>query len=124
LNLFGNSIPLSWLHFFIPILLLYLWLASGFTVHEMVSGRMRGVEIGKLFGESREEYKKVFRDGSWIDGWFVSFVDNKENYSGIKRHFPSAATTTAVILTLTLGTLFSAAHASALALTSIGCAGT
>jgi hypothetical protein len=120
LNLFGNSIPLSWLHFFIPILLVYLWLASGFTIHEMVSGRMRGVEIGNLFGG--EEFKKVFRDGSWIDGWFVSFVDiDKVNYSGIHRHSPSAAATTELLLVVTLGTLFSAAHASALALMSIGC---
>jgi len=26
LNFLGNSIPLSWLHFFIPIFLIYLWL--------------------------------------------------------------------------------------------------
>jgi hypothetical protein len=32
LNFFGNSIPLSWLHVFIPILLVYLFMALGSLV--------------------------------------------------------------------------------------------
>jgi hypothetical protein len=120
LNLFGNSIPLSWLHFFIPIFLIYLWLASGFVVHELVWGRMRGVEISNaLHGSSAGvEYRKLFRDAGWIDGWVLSFVDNltDRNYSGIERNL-----FVPILLVTVLGTLISAAHASTLALVSIGC---
>jgi hypothetical protein len=120
LTLFGNSIPLSWLHFFIPILLVYLWLASGFIVHDLVWGRMRGVEISNALHGSNAEYKKLFRDSGWIDGWLLSFVDNRSsrNYSGIDRDFATPATGLLIVI---LGTLISAAHASTLALVSIGC---
>jgi hypothetical protein len=118
LNLFGNSIPLSWLHFFIPIFLIYLWLASGFVVHELVWGRMRGVEISTLLPGSIAEYRKLFRDASWIDAWVLSFVDNRATpgYSGIERNI-----FVPILLVIVLGTLISAAHASTLALVSIGC---
>lgn len=126
LNLFGNSIPLSWLHFFIPAVLVYLWLGVGFTVHELIWSRMRAVEMINATHALTPEYKKLFRDGGWIDGWLLSFVDrrpdianlNEGYYSGINLQFQRWNTG---FLLIVLGTLISAAHASALALVSIGC---
>jgi hypothetical protein len=121
LNFFGNSIPLSWLHVFIPVLLIYLWLASGYIVHELILGRMRGVEIALAQPQLGPAYQTLFRDAGWIDGWFVSFVDSApnahQNFSGIDRKY---STTTQILLVAVLGTFIAAAHASALAIASIG----
>ena len=32
--------PLSWLHFFVPLLSLALWLGFGFIIHELISDRL------------------------------------------------------------------------------------
>jgi hypothetical protein len=122
LNLFGNSIPLSWLHVLIPMGLIYLWLSSGYIVHELILGRMRGLAIANSSPGFGLGYKDLFRDAGWIDGWFVSFVDPHaplpESYSGIDRTYSKA---TQILLVAVLGTFISAAHASALAIVSIGC---
>ncbi len=59
LNLFGNSIPLSWLHFFVPLLALALWLGLGFILHELIWSRIRGVEIIKALHPSNMELQKA-----------------------------------------------------------------
>jgi hypothetical protein len=123
LNFFGNSIPLSWLHFFIPILLVYLFMAFGYISNDLIWGRMRGVEITNAYPQLGSEYKNLFRDAGWIDAWLVSFVDSvTHNYSGIKLEDTSfSKKTLSIVLVAVLGTLISAAHATTLAMTSIGC---
>ena len=41
LNFFGNSIPLSWLHVFIPILLVFLFGSFGYISHRLISSDVR-----------------------------------------------------------------------------------
>jgi hypothetical protein len=129
LNFFGNSIPLSWLHAFIPILLVFLFMAFGYISHRLIAGRMLGIEIGcalpgqlqscGLSGSS--PYQELFRDASWIDGWYTAFIDTDDvngNVSGIDRTYSGFIR---ILLILVLGTFTAAAHASALAMVSIGC---
>jgi hypothetical protein len=120
LTLFGNSIPLSWLHFFVPVLALALWLALGFILHELIWGRIGAVDIITTLRRPTMELQKArLRDAGFIDGWFVSFVDPLgKDYSGINRGFAAG---TAAVLVLLLGTLISAAHASILAILPISC---
>src|SRR5262245_56245067 len=110
LNFFGNSIPLSWLHFFIPILLVYLFMAFGYISNDLIWGRMRGVEITNAFPQLGSEYKSLFRDAGWIDAWLVSFVDSDaHNYSDIKLEDTSfSKKTLSIVLVAVLGTLISA----------------
>jgi len=116
LSLFGNSIPLSWLHFFIPLLAIALWLGVGFILHELIWGRIQGVQIIKALRRPHVELQKaLFRDAGFIDGWFVTFIG--ADYSSINPSFKAG---TAGVLVLLLATLVSAAHASLLAIVSIG----
>jgi hypothetical protein len=119
LTLFGNSVPLSWLHFFVPVLLIYLWLNFGFTLHELIWGRIRGIELINALNRPIVEYQKaIFHDAGIIDGWFLAFVDTpSKHYSGINQTFSPM---TGVFLLLMLGTFVSAAHASTLAIVSFG----
>jgi hypothetical protein len=121
LTLFGNSVPLSWLHFFVPVLLIYLWLSFGFILHELIWGRIRGIELIKALNNiPLVEYQKgIFHDAGFIDGWFLKFVDtSSSNYSGINKIFSPV---TGVFLLFVLGTFISTAHASTLAIVSFGC---
>jgi GDSL-like Lipase/Acylhydrolase len=114
LNFFGNSIPLSWLHVFIPILLIVLFMGFGYISHRLIAGRMLGLEVAASF-----LHKELFRDASWIDGWFIAFIDtNDDNVSGIARAY---STSLSILFVVVLGTLIGAAHASVLAMVSIGC---
>src|SRR4029077_17545728 len=45
LNFLDNSIPLSWLHFFVPVVLIYLWLGFGFTLGDLIWSRIRSIEL-------------------------------------------------------------------------------
>src|SRR6266849_2708795 len=104
LNVLDNLIPLSWLHFFVPALLIYLWLGFGFTLGDLIWGRIRGLELITALHRPTMQYQKaLFRDAGFIDGWFLTFVDKSGNgeYSGIKLSFA----TTAGFLVLVLGTL-------------------
>ncbi|MCA1458780.1 hypothetical protein I6F35_37415 [Bradyrhizobium sp. BRP22] len=96
LNFFENSIPLSWLHAFIPILLIFLFMAYGYISHRLIASRMLGVQLAcalsyqdaasgavrlggtVAFDNSRcgrdpntSPHQELFRDASWIDGWFM-----------------------------------------------------
>ena len=107
LNFLGNSIPLSWLHFFVPVMMIGLWLSFGFLTHEAIWGRIRGIEM--ISKQPAIEYQKaLFRDGGYIDGWLLAFVDKPDkSYSGInKKH----SANTAFFLVLMIGTLVSATH--------------
>jgi hypothetical protein len=135
LNLFGNSIPLSWLHVFIPILLVFLFMGYGYISHRLIASRMHGVEIACALSTqtaavsepsgdawkcgSSSPHQELFRDASWIDGWYISFIDtDKVNISGIERKYSRFLK---ILLIVVLGTQTAAAHASTLALLSIGC---
>lgn len=123
LNLFGNQLPLQWLHLFAPIVLLYLWLNFGFLLHDLILGRREGVDLLTQFSPSTADHvKQAFRDGGFIDGWFLSFIDTNRSgvgsYSGIELN---SGTSTALFLVVVLGTLISAAHACLIAITFIGC---
>jgi lysophospholipase L1-like esterase len=123
LNLFGNQLPLQWLHFFVPIVVLYLWLNFGFLLHDLILSRIWGVNALKVLNPSTAGLgngKSLFRDSGFIDGWFLSFVDRRGggDYSGVNPNFWAS---TAAFLTLILGTLISAAHACLIAITFIGC---
>jgi lysophospholipase L1-like esterase len=122
LTVFDNTVPLSWLHFFVPVVLVYLWLAFGFTLHAAVVGRLRGVEFLQLLGRPTFDLEKsIFHDAGFIDGWFITYVDTEAtpfgNFSGIKHSFSIG---TGAFLVVIFGTLVSAAQAGALALLSIG----
>jgi hypothetical protein len=111
LNFFGNSIPLSWLHVFIPILLVFLFGSFGYISHRLISGRMLGLQMAER-SPHHEEYRNLFRDASWIDGWYMAFVDpNTSNISGIARDYSGFVS---ILLVIVLGTLIAASHASAL----------
>jgi hypothetical protein len=73
LNFFGNSMPLSWLHIFIPILLVFLFGSFGYISHRLISGRMLGLQMAASFPHHASEYQNLFRDASWIDAWFIAF---------------------------------------------------
>lgn len=120
LKLFDNSIPLSWLHLLVPVVMIYLWLAFGFLLHDLIWERFQGVELIQALGGPAVEYRKaIFHDGGLVDGWFKTFLDNDlKSFSGIRYTFTRS---TGVFLVVVLGTLVSAAHASVLAVVSIGC---
>jgi lysophospholipase L1-like esterase len=123
LNIFGNQLPLQWLHLFAPIVLLYLWLNFGFLLHGLIQSRLLGVDIlNRLSPSTAYLGKSLFRDSGFIDGWFLSFVDSKASgigdFSGIDRN---SGPSTAGFLLLVLGTLVSATHACLIAITFIGC---
>ena len=63
--------------------------------------------------------RELLRDASWIDAWYVSFIDTERlNVSGIDRTY---AFYIKIIMIIVLGTQTAAAHASTLAIVSIGC---
>jgi hypothetical protein len=140
LNFFGNSIPLSWLHAFIPILLLYLFMAYGNISHRLIASRTLGVQLACALSLSHQDAaateavrldervakcgtgnprRELLRDASWIDASYVSFIDTEQlNVSGIDRTY---AFYIKIIMIIVLGTQTAAAHASTLAIVSIGC---
>lgn len=115
LKLFGNDVPLRWLHVFVPMMLTYYWLRFGFLLDELIESRIRGVGIAReLFSE--ELAKSLFVDASFVDGWIMAFVDGGDvNYSGVD---PSFTLGTAFFLVTILGSIAAANHASVLALVS------
>jgi lysophospholipase L1-like esterase len=129
LNFFGNSIPLSWLHVFIPVLLVYLFMAHGYISHRVISTRMMGLNVAEVLyksGESPqpEEYKiyqNLFRDGSAFDAWFMSFIDTNPANGNLSGIDPTYMPPMSIIFVIVLAGLIGASHASALAMVCIGC---
>jgi hypothetical protein len=118
LNFFGNSIPLSWLHVFIPILLIYLFMAHGYISYRVIATRMYGLQLAAAL-PNMSEYQNLFRDASSFDAWFMAFIDTAADpVSGIDRTY---AFEISFIFVIVLGTLIGASHASALAMVCIGC---
>jgi lysophospholipase L1-like esterase len=123
LNLFGNQLPLQWLHLFVPLVILYLWLDFGFLLHGLIYSRIQGIKILETLSPSTVNLGKLlFRDSGFMDGWFLSFVDPSPTgigaYSGIDHNFGKP---TAAFLVIVFGTLISAAHACLIAIAFIGC---
>jgi hypothetical protein len=118
-KLFDFSIRLSWLHLFVILVMIYLWLDFGFALDGLIWGRLRGVELMKALNIPNMEFQRTeFLDYRFIDGWFLTFIDGHrgESYSGIS---PGFSAPTAVLLALVLGTLISSAHATVLAIPPI-----
>jgi len=138
LNVFGNQVPLSWLHLFVPFIIIFLWLGFGFLLDNLIESRIRGVELLKALSpqnsELVEQQKTFFQDAGFIDGMTLAFVDytdttyfpgpvgpiiSRNNFSGLE--VGDFLYTTSSFLVLILGTLLSASHACLLALFPIGC---
>lgn len=121
LSFFSNDVPLRWLHFFVPILLIYLWLRFGFLLDDLIEERKQAVTIifeSNLESQFKDAAKAIFNDGGFIDGWILSYEDQPGlDYSGIE---PSFKDSTKVFLIITLGLFISSGHASIMALTIIG----
>jgi hypothetical protein len=121
LSLFNNDIPLSWLHIFVPILLIYLWLTFGFILQQVISDRILGVQlIEALARPTMNLEKRMFRDAGFIDCWFMKFVDNgggAHDYSGLSSTHGSFYPVT--LLVMVVGTLLSAVQASILTIMPI-----
>ena len=121
LNLFGNQIPLQWLHLFAPLIMIYLWLNFGFLLDYLIYTRLWGVqEITGFHKELDHQGKLLFQDSGFVDGWFLTYVDRgcKNGYSGIN---PNSWRPTGILLVAVFGTLFSATHACILGITFVGC---
>ena len=102
-----------------PLLLLYLWLAFGFTLHALLVGRIRGLaNIADLGHETAPLERALFRDAGFIDGWFLAFVDPGDGT--LAATDPTFRVGTATFLILVFGSLVSAGQACLLALLSIG----
>jgi len=123
LSLFGNQLPLQWLHLFTPIVMIYLWLNFGFLLDSLIHTRLWAIEVLKADSSLATHYGKLlFQDSGFVDGWFLSFVDsagiNPGDYSGIDHN---SHTSTAILMLLVFGTLLSALHACMIAIVFIGC---
>ncbi len=123
LSFFSNDVPLKWLHLFVPILLLYLWLKFGFLLDNLIEGRKQAIDLLKYNGIEKaniDAAKSFFSDAGFIDGWFISFIDEEPGeYSGIRNNSEYSHSTKA-FLTITLGLIISTGHACILGLTLIG----
>ncbi len=122
LTILDNSIPLSWLHFLVPAVLIYLWIGFGFTLGDLIWGRIHGYELITALHRPTTQYQKeLFEDAGFIDGWFRTFVDKNKSgngdYTGIQLSFGAIA----AFMVLLLGNTVAMAHASALAILPIGC---
>ncbi|WP_303277713.1 SGNH/GDSL hydrolase family protein [Flavivirga aquimarina] len=121
LSFFSNEVPLRWLHLFVPILLIYLWLKFGFLLDNLIEGRIEAVELVKnteMNSENSATIKTLFSDAGFIDGWMLSFIDTTTtNYSGIDGNSKASSR---FFLIATLGLFISTGHACILAITIIG----
>jgi lysophospholipase L1-like esterase len=128
LQVFGNNVPLRWLHMFIPAVMLYLWLSFGFLLDDLIKDRINGAQmIEQLSPGNATLAKRLLRDSRFVDGWIVTFVDPPKPrgttgpyygaYSGINHN---AEAGTALFLLSLLGTWVAAAHAATLAIVAVG----
>ena len=128
LQVFGNTVPLRWLHLLIPAVMLYLWLSFGFLLDDLIKDRISGAEmIDQLAPDNAELAKGLLRDSRFVDGWILTFVDPPRPptasgayygiYSGIDHN---AQAGTALFLLCLLGTWMAAAHAATLATVAVG----
>ena len=96
--------------------MLYLWLSFGFTFHELIQQRIRGLEeiqSLKLPSDVLMHYRSLYRDASFVDGWFVAFVGPDQAAIDFSKG-------TIGFLLVSLGLVVSIAHACTLAVASIG----
>lgn len=122
LNLFGNQLPLQWLHLFVPAVMIYLWLSFGFLLDDLIYSRLWAVRALEEFSRATSHHGKLlFQDSGFVDGWFLTFVDTKGlkigDYSGIDQN---SRASTATLLLIIFGTLLSATHACIVSMALIG----
>jgi hypothetical protein len=78
------SLPRSWLHFFLPLGLLFLWLRFGFLLDDLIKTRLHAWQILTQIGFSRDDPQfkaaaDLFHDSGFMDAWFVLFCDGLHN---------------------------------------------
>lgn len=120
-SLFGVDIPIVTLHVVLPVALLYLWLAFGFLLDDLIEGRLR---ILRTFADPPTDKNILFHpaallyDSSIIDGWFITFVDTDHwRLSGIDGSLSGpAGGFTAIVL----GLLVTGSHVSILSVALAG----
>jgi predicted Ser/Thr protein kinase len=67
----GLTIPVTWLCFALPAVLIYLWLEFGFLLDDLIKWRAEAwAELAKSGAISRAS---GFNDGGYLDGWFLAF---------------------------------------------------
>ena len=108
----------SWLHFIVPLALLFLWLRFGFLLDGLIKTRVYGWEILKQMSTDMtpQHFRSaaaLFEDAGFMDGWFLLYrtehVIDPEFINGIKVIFP-----------FLFGVLLGMTHACILATSQIG----
>lgn len=122
LNVFGNGVPLQWLHMLIPVVLLYLWVSFGFALDNLIESRISLAQmIRQLNPGNLDLAGSVMHDAHFIDGWFLKFVDSPGGGIGDWSYIDRVTgTASGFFLVLFLGTWIAASHAATLAITITG----
>jgi tRNA A-37 threonylcarbamoyl transferase component Bud32 len=108
----GLTIPVTWLCFALPAVLIYLWLEFGFLLDDLIKWRAEAwVELAKLGAISRAS---GFNDGGYLDGWFLAFRPTEHS---IDPAFRGGAV---FFFCLVYCPLFAIGHASAVVLPYFG----
>ena len=109
----------SWLHFIVPLALLFLWLRFGFLLDTLIKTRVYGWELflHQAADLPTKEFVRsgaaLFEDSGFMDGWFSLF---REEHL-IERNLVGYII---VIFPAIFGTLIGANHACLLAVAHIG----
>ena len=65
------TVPVTWMCFVLPAVLVYLWLEFGFLLDDLIKWRAEAwAELSKAGATSRAS---GFNDGGYLDGWFMAF---------------------------------------------------
>lgn len=118
----GTELPLKWLHWLVPLILLYLWLVFGFLLDDLIEGRHQGYELLGALGrrDVQAQYERIFHDAGLIDGWFVSFVERPGSAFPPSIQDGSFTTSTSLFLLCVLGVFVASGHAIILSVLRAG----
>lgn len=117
LSFAGTDVPVKWLHWLVPSILLYLWLAFGFLLDDLIEGRHHGYDLLAALGRrgGQAGYERIFHDAGLIDGWFVAFIEGDGASVRSSMHDGSFNLSTSIFLLAVLWLLFAFGHAIILA---------
>jgi hypothetical protein len=110
----------SWLHFIVPLALLFLWLRFGFLLDGLVKTRVYGWDLFlQQAGESpTKEYIRtgasLFEDSGFMDGWFALFRPGEHLID------PKLVNCVVIIFPCVFGVLIGANHACLLTIAHVG----
>lgn len=118
LSVFGTDVPLNWLHFLIPLVMMSLWMQFGFLLDDVIKNRLIGWYLlnasGDLPGTKLMSARPLFNDGGFIDGWFIHFTDGQYSINS------SPTTGTRLYFGIVYGFFFGWAHACVLSVIQAG----